>query len=867
MNLKILFISLLINFCAYGASDVLINEVMPSNIDILMDDINEFPDSWVELYNSTDSPVNIQGWYVSDSALNKKKWKIVTSLLIPAKGYALLYIDEYDTLQLHANFKLDIDGGSLFLTASDGITIRDSITYNKMPPNLSCGRTIDGGTRSGWFRKGTPGYSNSTAYLVENNQVAPIPRFSIPAGVYNGSVNISLSLPSGFTELKIYYTIDGSEPDESSPVYSGPLSFQSSTTLRAKVIDTSYLPRPSTTQSYIITNRKLTLPVLSITTDTSYLFDPEHGIFVWGKEYISKYSEENEEYKFRQYSNLSHNWRRPMNIEYFDGNNHTPVINQTGEMRISGGGSRFQHEQKSFVVYANKRFGTKRFYHKFFNDKLPVEKGNGYKSLVVRNAGNDCSYAFMRDALIQNLYGGKTNADYLSYQPAIVYINGKYQGIENIRERSEDDYYLSNYNLKEDEIDMFDNSILQNGNETAFKALKNLVSGEFTYNQLNALVDIDNYLRYSVLYLFAWNADWPGNNYVFWRPSNGRFRWVLKDLDFGFGLDRGFSGDTAANSVFYILNPGVNSNAWAYNESNTFLFRRVLADKDSVVKQKFIDYYLVTLGDLLRENVIATMADSFAANIRTEYPFHATRWNGPQRYTAPCFRNDKALTPDNWEKEIQLIKRWAGARIRNVYDSLSAQFKLGAFVPLEVTTSTEDTAVILMNSIKVHYSSFEGKWPVGRPLLLSAADSINGCLFKKWEVTTISGTDTSEVENFTEHTLNLTNHITKNSSKILICARLEKLSGGIGSDKLQKTLGCTLMLSPNIVRNELIIRTCGEIKVPLKVELFDISGKVLTTCRMESGNLHLNLSGLSSNILLVSMTNGGNRQIFKILSR
>lgn len=238
------------------------------------------------------------------------------------------------------------------------------------------------------------------------------------------------------------------------------------------MIDTAYLPRPSTTRSYIISDRKLTLPALSITTDTSYLFDPGHGIFVWGKEYTSKYSEEKDDYKFRQYSNLSHDWRRPMNIEYFDGSSHAPAINQIGEMRISGGGSRYQHEKKSFVIYANKRFGTKRFYHKFFANKSSIEKGNGYKSLVVRNAGNDCSYAMMRDALIQNLYGNKTNADHLAYQPAVVYINGKYWGIENIRERSSDDYYLANYGLGEDEIDMFDNSILQNGNETAFKALK-----------------------------------------------------------------------------------------------------------------------------------------------------------------------------------------------------------------------------------------------------------------------------------------------------------------------------------------------------------------------------------------------------------
>lgn len=863
MHFKTFIISLLINLSGYGAN-VVINEIMPSNIDVVMDDINEFPDSWVELYNAGNSAVDIGGWYISDDASDRKKWKISNSIVIPDKCYALIYLDEYDTLQLHANFKLDIDGGSLFLTVNDGITTGDSITYHKMPPNLSFGRIPDGGSQMGWFGRSTPNSSNTVSYFVANNQLAPTPVFSIPGGVYNGFANVSLSLPSGFTGLKIYYTTDGSEPDELSPVYSEPFSFSNPTTLRAKVIDTAYLPRPSTTQSYIVTNRNLTLPVLSITTDTSYLFDPKIGIFVWGEEYTSRYSEEKEDHKYRKYSNLSHDWRRPMNIEYFDGNYHTPVINQIGEIRISGGGSRFQHEQKSFVIYANERFGTKRFYHQFFKNKLSVEKGNGYKSLVVRNAGNDCSYAFMRDALIQNLYGGKTNVDYLAYQPVIIYINGQYWGIENIRERSNDHYYLANYNLKEDEIDMFDNSVLQNGNETAFKDLKNLISGEFTYNQLDAVIDIDNYLRYNVLYLFAWNADWPGNNYVFWRPYNGKFRWVLKDLDFGFGVDRGFSGDTAANTVFYILNPGVYSDAWAYNESNTLFFRRVMADKDSIIKQMFIDYYLVILGDLLRENVISTMADSLAENIRTEYPYHSSRWDGPERYTAPYYRTDKALTPDNWEKEIARIKDWASARIRNVYDSLFTQFNLGPFIPMEVTTSTEDNNMILMNSIMVHYSSFDGKWPEGRPLSLSIADT-NGYSLKNWEVKMIFGKDTSEVETFTEKRLILTNQISKDKSKILIRAVLEKLQSGNESGKIQRMRNCELLLSPKIVKNELIIKIPGAIKVPLKVELFDINGKLLKICHMESSYLRLNLSGLSSKVLVLSVRSGISKQVFKLL--
>ncbi|MDO5575836.1 MAG: chitobiase/beta-hexosaminidase C-terminal domain-containing protein, partial [Fibrobacter sp.] len=360
MGIKLFVFAFLIVFCAFGESEILINEIMPSNIDVIMDDINEFPDSWIELYNQSGSSVNINGMYISDDNTNPKKWQIDSSFVIDANGHIVFFLDEKDTLKTHANFKLDIKGGTVFLTANDGVTCMDSLTYNKMVPNISYGRVTDGGAVQGWFRKATPNSANVKDYHVESETVAPKPEFSVCGGVYSGAVSVALSVPGGSGKAKIYYTTDGSEPDELSQSYSEPLSFSSPTTLRAKVIDPACLPRPSTTQSYIITNRNFDLPVLSVTIDTSYLFDPHIGIFVWGENYTSQYAEERDYYKYRMNSNLFYDWRRPANIEYFDGKDHVQSVNQIGEIRISGGGSRFQHEQKSFIIYANKRFETKR---------------------------------------------------------------------------------------------------------------------------------------------------------------------------------------------------------------------------------------------------------------------------------------------------------------------------------------------------------------------------------------------------------------------------------------------------------------------------------------------------------------------------
>ena len=86
MKIRILLASLLFSVCAFAAPNVLINEVMPSNINVIMDDVNDFPDSWIELYNTTSSSIDIQGWYVSDDILQKQNGKSILRLLFLQMG-------------------------------------------------------------------------------------------------------------------------------------------------------------------------------------------------------------------------------------------------------------------------------------------------------------------------------------------------------------------------------------------------------------------------------------------------------------------------------------------------------------------------------------------------------------------------------------------------------------------------------------------------------------------------------------------------------------------------------------------------------------------------------------------------------------
>ena len=106
-----------------------------------------------------------------------------------------------------------------------------------------------------------------------------------------------------------------------------------------------------------------------------------------------------------------------------------------------GGASR-GNMMKSLAIYANKRFGTKRFTYEFFPEQKPGV--NDFKSISLRNAGNDFDYLYMRDAIIQRSMAENCDLDWQAWMPAVVYINGVYKGMLNLRERSNEDNIYTN---------------------------------------------------------------------------------------------------------------------------------------------------------------------------------------------------------------------------------------------------------------------------------------------------------------------------------------------------------------------------------------------------------------------------------------
>jgi len=141
----------------FQTGDVVINELMPVNSTIVMDQNGEY-DDWIELYNLTPSIIDISGYYLSDNKSNISKWQVPQGITIPGNGFIIIWADK-DTAQigLHSNFKLSSLGEKVLLSKPDG-TLIDEVVYPGQTLELSYSRIPNG---TGTFRWQNPTYKST----------------------------------------------------------------------------------------------------------------------------------------------------------------------------------------------------------------------------------------------------------------------------------------------------------------------------------------------------------------------------------------------------------------------------------------------------------------------------------------------------------------------------------------------------------------------------------------------------------------------------------------------------------------------------------------------------------------------------------
>lgn len=622
-----------------GAQTVVINEMMSSNQQTVLDEDGDSPD-WVELFNASSSPVDLLNWSLTDDSLETDKWFFPQVTLQPGQ-FLLVFASDKDRKQgpfLHTSFRLGAGREPVLLYNAAGQRV-DAVMPVCIPTGFSYGRQPDGvNLASVHLITPTPALTNNLSQTVTITPGKDTVLFSRQGGFYGEDFQLTLSAQS--PETRIFYTTDGAVPDESATEYTQPIdiSIRAGTENVLSEIETSPEWTPPTgevfktnviravayidgcpaspvfTHSYFVEKNvasRYTFPVISITTDRSDFFGKKKGIYVLG---------ENDGLG-ENFFMSGKEWERPIHLEFYDPDGKLAFKQNLGA-RIHGRGSR-QNPQKSVRVYAREEYGKEAISYRIFPD-LNIER---FKTLILRTPSADFSSTLFKDELSQAIIGNM-NIDLQASRPSVVFLNGEYWGIHAIRERQDKHYIASHYDVDPENLDMLglslDGNEIIEGDEVHYNAMTAFIEShslqdEDHYQYVTTQMDVDNFIDYQIAQLFLANFDWPTNNVRFWRPKTpgGKWRWLF------FDCDACMIQDKYKNLQQYVARENMDNKP-------IFLLRNLL--KNQTFRSKFLSRFMYHLNVTFAPDRVIGFIDAFKQLYSPMVLEHVHRWNDPKAY-------------------------------------------------------------------------------------------------------------------------------------------------------------------------------------------------------------------------------------------
>jgi hypothetical protein len=685
---------LFLGFCIFAIqpvfSQLYINEVCPGNADLVFDEFGADPD-WIEIYNASPVDVDLTGYFLTDDPLDLFKWEFPGGT-ISANGFLKVFASGNDLIStfLHTNFTLAKSGETVILTTPGGSVV-DFAQYPEMQVNHSYGRSPDGTGSLFIFSQITPGTSN-TATPWPGYSAAP--SFSLPAGFYSGLVSVAISTDS-ISEIR--YTLDGSIPTVASPVYITPIFVGVTTPLRARAFHPNLLPSLPATNTYFI-NDTSHLPVISISTDPENLWG-DSGIYVAGTDTTTP-------------PNYFQDWRIEVYLEYFAANQQQG-FEQTFGCEIYGGGSR--HEPlKSLKIMAGEIYGSSVLNYQLFEDKPLTE----FKRFGLRNGGDDFQKAHMRDALVNKLMlnDPTSDIDVTAYQPTVVFLNGAYWGIHNMREKV-DRYYLQyNHGISPDSVDLLQHrtAIPVDGDNLAFFATKDFIVGndmaiQANFDQAAEMVDMNSYVDWIAVNAYFNNNGWPQEDLKYWigQPNGYKLRYVMVDIDQILMLNNSSPVERDLLGEEYVT---TNTNPHAKMTMKLW--------ENPGFKTYFINRYADLINTTFDTTSFLSYVDEVRDNLLPEMGRHVSRW---------------ASTLNQWNSQIDnRIKVYIKNRPFYQRNYIEQYFALAGQVDVTLDAVPAAGGKIQISTVTPDNYPWSGVYFNGNPVTITATPN-PGYYFDHWE--------------------------------------------------------------------------------------------------------------------------------------
>ena len=474
---------------------LIINEVMTKNDSYLPHNGYEHYD-WVELKNNSKDTIDLSDYCLSKDdkdlsayALPDIELQSGEFIVLMCSGDASLSNDTY----YHLGFKLS-DLSSLYLSKNGNVI--DCVFIPELPYDYSYGRGADDGFF--YYAGPTPFAENGSGVRT---QMAS-PELSMDAGIYDNGLTLSISGPG-----TVYYTTDGSLPTRYSQMYNGPVSIDKTMVVRAISAAEGAMDSPAVYASYIIKGDH-DLPVMSITIDPVDFYYLNANAGTKGLEYqayVDFYEEDG-------------GFSIPCSISAF------------------GGNARWQ-TKKSYALRFSKEFGPSQLNYKIFDNR----DNSVYQALVLRTGSTDWTEAYMRDILSTSLVDDYTDVEVQAYKTCVVYINGNYWGLYNIREKINKSFIEEHFNIPAETVNIarIDGQVTA-GSNAGYNELRNFcnthdISKDENYDYLCEHLDMEELCDYWIAETFTTNNDIL--NCRFYQSDeydDGKWHYIYYDQDYAF---------------------------------------------------------------------------------------------------------------------------------------------------------------------------------------------------------------------------------------------------------------------------------------------------------------------------------------------
>lgn len=529
-------------------------------------------------------------------------------------------------------------------------------------------------------------------------EVPLIVQFSQTGGFFDQPVTVALDAGGAV----IYYTTDGSYPTVQSSRYSRPLVLEQTTVVRALARRGKIVGR-ALGHTYFIHEPATQLPIVSVAIDPDALFHPETGIMVDGPGADS----------VALHKPGANFWSRrefPCQTEIYE-SDKTCVHNSGSGLRLFGGYSRL-FPQKSIVLVAHNRYGKKFFRHRIFGPDQPKK----FKYLVLRNGGSDFAGAHFRDELMNRLTDG-WGLEKQAFRPALLYINGQYWGIYHIREKINARFLEDHADVDRDSLDLLEHQRnVRHGSGRHYQRMLDYIrdhdlTDPTHYAWVCSQMDVENYMDYQIAQIYCNNTD-AGGNIRYWRPKRpgGRWRWILFDTDWGFGL---YDPDAwRHDAIAFFTEP--DGPRWPNPPWSTFLLRNLL--RNPTFRQQFVNRFCDRLNTAFEPQRVLDEITGFEQLLGPEMPRHLQRW-----------RQSETV----WRRNLDVMRHFAQVRPDVLRNLLAQHFNTGAPAGLEVEVAYGGT-VIVNRCISASPGTFRGSYFEKIPVTLEAVPAF-GYRFVGWE--------------------------------------------------------------------------------------------------------------------------------------